>query len=256
MKKHHIRNSVFNLINQVSMILAKKKRILAVLMAAVVVTGLSSCLKNNGNTKPEPYAMAFFANVATPQYKVSIFQNNQDLTRGNGLEFGKQASGQIKPGPLQKFDFKRLGSDTLLATYTATMDTLRYYSTFIYGTQATGVKAYNFREDFSDISATKAHVRFFNMVEGAEPVTFFIGANAQPSGTDRRYEDFTTGYFNSFSKIDPTTADVTVKDAAGTVLATYNSMPLTTAGGVYTIMYIGTKGDAGNRKPQIVPFGH
>lgn len=253
MKKNNFRKPIFNFIKKESMILAKKNRILAVLMAAVVVTGLSSCLKNNNNNKPEPYAYAFFANVATPQYKITILQNNQDLTRGNGLEFGKAASGQVNPGPTQKFDFKRLGSDTLLTTYTRTYDTLYYYTSFVYGSQANGIKSYNFREDFSNNETSKAHVRFYNMVEDSDPVTFSIGTTALSSS--RMFEDFLGGSYNDLIKIEPNTVDIIVKNAAGTELDKVSSATLN-ARGVYSIMYVGTKGDTGNRKPKLVVFSH
>ncbi|WP_123848106.1 DUF4397 domain-containing protein [Chitinophaga lutea] len=235
------------------MILAKKNRILAVLMAVAVVTGLSSCLKNNNNPAPEAFTYAFFANLATPTYKISVFQNNADLLGGEGMEFGTVRAGRLKPGPA-KFDFKRLGSDTLLSSYNTTLDTLRYFSTFIYGSQTSGVETYHFREDFSNNSTSKAHVRFFNMVEGSEPVDFYIGETKLSSS--RMYEDFLSGSYNSFTQIDPNEVSITVKNAAGTELAKISNVSLAVAGGVYTVVYAGTQGDTGNRKPAIKTFSH
>lgn len=235
------------------MILAKKNRILTLLMVAAVITGLTSCLKNNGNDGPEPYnARAFFANVATPQYKVSIFQNNADLLNGNGLEFVNIASGDVNPGPA-KIDIKRLGADTLLASMNVTLDTLRYFSFFVYGSQEQGIELYSIREDFSDISTSKANFRFYNMVPGSEAVDLFMGDTKLASS--RMYEDFLSGAYNGFNQIDPNTVELTVKNAAGEELAK-SSVNFNANGGVYTLMYAGTTGDTGNRKPSLHRFQH
>ncbi len=235
------------------MILAKKNRILAVLMAVAVVTGLSSCLKNNNSPAPEAFSYAFFANLATPTYKVSIFQNSADLLGGDGMEFGTVRVGRVKPGPA-KFDFKRLGSDTTLNSFNTTLDTLRYFSTFIYGSQASTIRTYHFREDFSNNSTSKAHVRFFNMVEGSEPVDFYIGETKLSSS--RMFEDFLSSSYNGFTQIEPNEVSITVKNAAGAELAKVSNVSMASPGSVYTIVYAGTKDDTGTRKPTIKAFSH
>jgi hypothetical protein len=239
------------------MILAKKNRILAVLMVAVAITGLTSCLKNNSNPQPDYYSMVFISNLATTPYKISAFFNDKDMTGGNGLEYSNAARGRVTPGPL-KMDYKRLGSDTLLSTITTTLDTLYYYTFFTYGSQELGIKTYNFREDFTDINTTtKANIRFYNMSPGSEAVDFYVGnGTTTPVSSSRTYEDFQSGYYNTTIPVDPNTVEVIVKKAGtGEELARATNVTLNT-GGVYSLVFIGTPGTTGNRKPSVVALNH
>lgn len=233
------------------MILAKKNRILAVLMTVAVVTGLTSCLKNNSNVQPDINGYAFFANLATPSYKVTLWRDNTDLLRGEGLEFTRQSAGAVNPGPA-KIDIKRLGSDTLLTSTNITLDTLRFVSFFIHGTQTHGIKMHTIREDFSDLSTSKANIRFYNMVADSEPVDFWIGETKISSS--RMYEDFMGGYYDSFMAVEPSSsAEIIVKKADGTEL-TRKTVDLGVTGGVYSIFYAGEEGNTGDRKPAIIGY--
>lgn len=238
------------------MILAKKNRILAVLMVAVAITGLTSCLKNNGDPQPNYYSVMYIANLATPTYKISPFLNNVDMSNGNGMDYAQPGRAEVKPGPM-KLDFKRLGSDTILSSVTATVDTFRYYTFFTYGSQELTIKTYNFVEDFSDISTSKANIRFYNMSPGSEAVDFYIGSSTAPASSQRMYEDFLSGYYNETTPVDPGTVQITVKKAGtAEVLAQAQDINLNSAGYVYSIVFIGTPGTTGNRKPAVIALSH
>ncbi|MRG45634.1 hypothetical protein GFS24_10935 [Chitinophaga sp. SYP-B3965] len=217
-----------------------KNRFVALLAMVAVITGLSSCLKNNV-TPDAPSTVIYFIN-GSPAFGMDLIFNSKKANSAP-FTFGASAGDQFAPANI-KIDFTKTGTDSLLTSVTANFDTLQYNTIFLYGNSM--VKSYRVREDFSTISREKANVRFMNFVESATPVDFYINANKVSSG--RYFEDFLGDV--SLQAQDAATVTVTVKDQAGTELATLPNVNLL-ASNAYTIAYMGIPGQTGDKKPVI-----
>lgn len=217
-----------------------KNRFVALLAMVAVVTGLSSCLKNN--TTPEaPTTVIAFIQGSPTTYGMDIFFNTKKANTA-AFSFGAWAADKFTPGNI-KIDFTKSGSDSLLTSITNNFDTLQYNTILLYGSNP--VESYRIREDFSTISREKANVRFFNFVEG-DAVDFFI--NTTKVSPSRMFEDFYGS--TSFQSVDPATVTISVKDLAGTELATLSDVALN-AYNAYSISFMGIRGTTGDRKPVI-----
>jgi hypothetical protein len=223
-----------------------KNRFVALLAVVAVITGLSSCLKNNV-TPQQPSTVIALINGATPSYGMDLYFNTK---KANSTTFNYAAYGvnQFDPA-VYTIDFKKAGGDSLLSSVNANFDTLQYHTILIYGLAP--VRTYNIREDFSDISRDKANVRFLNMTEGNDPVDFFI--NTTKLSPNNYFQDFLGN--TDFQEIEAANVTITVKDAAGAELATLPNQSLQ-AFNAYSIAFIGTKGTTGDRKPSIVVLRH
>lgn len=221
-----------------------KNRFVALLAMVAVITGLSSCLKNN--TTPEaPSTLIAFIQGSPTTYGMDLFFNTKKANTA-AFTFGLWAADKFTPGNI-KIDFTKSGSDSLLTSVTANFDTLQYNTILLYGNNP--VESYRIREDFSTISREKANVRFFNFVEG-EQVDFFINTTKVSSG--RTFEDFYGS--TAFQATDPSTVTITVKDQAGIELATLPNVLLNPSN-AYSISFMGIKGNTGDRKP-VIKFFH
>ncbi|MBO9151427.1 DUF4397 domain-containing protein [Chitinophaga sp. GCM10012297] len=226
----------------------KKSRLWALAAVAVAITGFSSCLKNSDPTPPEPQTLIAFVNgVASPTYGLDIFQEGQKITP-TPIAFGEAVGARFKPDRY-KFDFKKGGVDSLLNTLTATYDTSAYNTVVVYGEQSTGIEVHRILENFENISRTKTNVRFYNLMSGPDGVDVFIGANK--IFASRYYADFVGGGYSQFEAVDAGNTTVTVKDAAGTQIATKGDAALTAVGGAYNIYLMGQKDSTGVTKPVI-----
>lgn len=223
-----------------------KNRFVALLAIVAVITGLSSCLKNNV-TPQQPSTVIALINGATPSYGMDIYFNTK---KANTTPFNFAAYGvnQFDPA-VYTIDFKKTGGDSLLASVNANFDTMDYHTIVIYGSSP--IRTYNISEDFTGISQTKANIRFLNMVEGNDPVDFFI--NTTKVASNNYFQDFLGS--REFQTVDPATVTITVKDAAGTELATLPDNTLQ-AFNAYSIAFIGVKGNTGDRKPVIKILRH
>ncbi|WP_343306434.1 DUF4397 domain-containing protein [Chitinophaga niabensis] len=217
-----------------------KNRFVALLAMVAVITGLSSCLKNNVTPEAPSTVIAFIQ--GSPAFGMDIFFNTKKANT-TPFAFGAWAADKFAPGNI-KIDFTKTGSDSLLTSVTANFDTLQYHTILLWGTSP--VESYNINEDFSDISRDKANVRFFNFVDDANPVDFFINTTKVSSG--RQYRDFLGN--TDFQTVDPATVTIVVKDQAGTELATLPDVTLSPYN-AYSISFMGIKGQTGDKKPVI-----
>lgn len=220
-----------------------KNRFVALFAMVAVITGLSSCLKNNV-TPDAPSTVIYFIN-GSPSVGMDLYFNTKKANT-TPFVFGAYAGDQFAPANI-KIDFKKTGTDSLLTSVTANFDTLQYHTILLWGSNQ--VESYNIREDFSTISREKANLRFLNFVDSPDPVDFFVNTTKVSSG--RYFEDFlgSTGYQTQ----DPATVTITVKDQAGTELATLPDVTLS-AYNAYSIAYMGIKGQTGDKKPVIKVF--
>ena len=217
-----------------------KNRFVALLAMVAVITGLSSCLKNNVTPEAPSTVIAFIQ--GSPAFGMDIFFNDKKAN-SSAFAFGAWAADKFAPGNI-KIDFKKTGADSLLTSVTANFDTLQYHTIVLYGNSP--VKSYNIREDFSDISRDKANVRFFNLVDDTAPVDFYI--NTTKVSPNSYFEDFRAN--PDFQVTDPATVTLVVKDQAGAELASLPDVTLA-AYNAYTISFMGVKGQTGDKKPVI-----
>ncbi|MGX5819902.1 DUF4397 domain-containing protein [Chitinophaga lutea] len=230
--------------------LTKKNRLVTFLAVAAAATGLTSCLKND-TTAPEPVSAIFFLNGASTAFDADLYMNDKKIN-SSAFAIGTMAPGYFKPATY-KFDFKKVNGDSILATtLPAFYDTARLYTVVAFGDESTGVETYKIAEDFSNNSTSKANVRFFNLSPDAEAVDLFIGSNKVASS--RTFGDFASGGYDGFVPVDPGSYTLTVKNAAGDVLASNNDAALTTSAGAYFIFYMGRKAETGTRKAAIKWF--
>jgi len=218
-----------------------KNRFVALMAMVAVITGLSSCLKNNVTPEAPSTVIAFVQ--GSPAFGMDIFFNSKKANT-SPFAFGAWAADKFAPANI-KIDFTKTGTDSLLTSVTANFDTLQYHTILLWGTSP--VRSYNIREDFSSISREKANVRFFNFVEdNTAPVDFFFNTTKVSAG--RYFEDFLGN--TSFQAVDPSTVTIVVKDQAGTELATLPDVTLSPYN-AYSISFMGIKGQTGDKKPVI-----
>ena len=220
----------------------KKHRFLAVLAIAAALTGLTSCLKNT-TTPQQPYTLVTLVNTAPTSYSADIYLNNKKAS-DQPYAFGNVAGrSALTPGNLT-FDFKKAGSDSLLASTSAFFDTLQYNTIILYGVSP--VNVYRIHEDFSNVSQSKTNARFFNSAPGTDNVDFYVGATKVPGA--QNFADFTGGGYNSFLILEPGNNTITAKDATtGNTLATLQDANLL-QGYAYTVFLVGLKTETGDRK--------
>lgn len=237
-------------INKKESMVTKKNRIWAMLALVVAITGLASCLKND-TTPPKPYTTLVFFSAAPVSYSTDIWVNGAKAA--SNLTYATGGGINADPGSL-KIDFKRNSGDSLLATTTASYDTMGYYTHFLYGTSPLDVYTIDESQTFADISTTKSNVRFFHMSTDVGPVDFYINTNKVSSS--RYYNDFQGGMYDEFMAVDPNTATITAK-AAGTdsTIAVKNDVQLA-QGYPHTIVLTGISANTGDFKPKITVLNH
>jgi hypothetical protein len=221
-----------------------KNRFVALLAMIAVITGLSSCLKNN--VTPEAPSTVIVFIQGSPAFSMDLLFNSKKANSAP-FPFGESIGDRFAPANI-KIDFTKAGSDSLLTSVTANFDTLEYHTVVLWGSSP--VKSYNIREDFSTISREKANIRFFNLVDDTNPVDLFVN-NTKFTGS--YYEDFQAN--TEFQAVEANTVSFTVKDQAGTVLATLADKTLAPHY-AYSIIYMGVKGQTGDKKPVIKILQH
>lgn len=233
----------------------KKSRLWALAAVAVAITGFSSCLKNSDPTPPEPQTIIAIVNgVASPKYGLDIALDGQKIT-SQPIPFGEAVGDRFRPSSGYKFDFKKGGADSLLATLTARFDTSQYNTLIVYGDQSTGVEVYKLLENFESLSRTKANVRFYNLMAGPDALDVFVGANKVFSS--RYFADFEGGGYSQFEATEVGNTTISVKTAAGADVAVKNDAALTATGGAYNIYLMGERDStSGTTKPVIKIVGY
>lgn len=102
-----------------------KNRFVALLAMVAVITGLSSCLKNNV-TPDAPTTVIYFIN-GSPAVGMDLFFNDKKANTAP-FAFGAWAADKFAPANI-KMDFKKTGSDSALTSVrqTSTLyNTIRY----------------------------------------------------------------------------------------------------------------------------------
>ena len=158
-----------------------KNRFVALLAMVAVITGLSSCLKNN--TTPDPPSTVIDFIQGSPAFSMDLFFNTKKANSAP-FAFGESVGDRFAPANIT-IDFKKAGQDSLLTSVNANFDTLQYHTIVLWGSSP--VKSYKIREDFSTISREKANIRFLNLVDDTNQVDFFVN-NAKFSSSS--YQDF------------------------------------------------------------------
>lgn len=226
----------------------KKSRLWTLAALTVAVTGFSSCLKNSNPEPQKPVTYVAFVNSLATTFGSDIFLDGTKITTKE-IKFG-EAAGQVFNPKSYKFDFKKYGADSLLATVTAVFDTSAYNTLILYGDKNDGAHIHRIRENWANPATDKANVRFFNLMPESPAVDLFIGGNKVFSS--RQYEDFVTGQYDNFTATPEGSQVMVAKDAAGTEIAIDNNSVTLVRGGFYNIYLQGVKGTTtGDLKPRI-----
>lgn len=226
----------------------KKSRLWTLAALTVAVTGFSSCLKNSNPEPQKPVTYVAFVNSLATTFGTDIFMDGTKIT-GQDFAYGN-AAGQLFNPKSYKFDFKKFGTDSLLAFTTAVFDTSKYNTLILYGTKGAGADVYRILETWANPSTEKANVRFFNLVPNSVPVDLFVGSTKLFGG--RVYEDFLTGQYDNWTTAELGTQVISVKTAGGAEIAVDNSANLTNRGGFYNIYLQGVDtATTGTLKPRI-----
>ncbi|MBV8252521.1 MAG: DUF4397 domain-containing protein [Chitinophaga sp.] len=226
--------------------LTKKMRIGAIVMLIATTLGLTSCLKNNVNVANQrPTFWMMLANTSTYPGSINLYENGTKknktaLTGPIGSAFGNyggQYTYKVTDGT----------SDSVLTSSSAQLDSLKYYSLFIYGIKP--IRSAIVSTDLSNYSATAVNFRFYNMSENAGPVDIFLGSNKVASNVNFVGDSFDPSLQLLTNLVNVTS--ITVKKAGSdSVLATNNSLSVgsMTTGAVYTGYLTGNANSTGNDK--------
>ncbi|RAJ88156.1 uncharacterized protein DUF4397 [Chitinophaga dinghuensis] len=227
--------------------LTKKMRIGAIVMLIATTLGMTSCLKNNVDVSNQrPTFWMLLANVSTYPSSINLYENGtkKNKTALTGIinapigNYGGQYTYKITNGT----------TDSVLTQVGAQLDSLRYYSLFIYGSNP--IKSAIVSTDLSNYSASAVNFRFYNMSENAGPVDVFLGSVKVASNVSYVGNSFDPSLQLITNLVNATT--ITVKKA-GTdeVVATNNSISVGSmqTGAVYTGYLTGNATSTGNDKP-------
>lgn len=231
--------------------LTKKNRIWAVVALLTGVIGFSSCLKNDNNfTNPRPQAQILFLGSSTSTAPANFFDNDQKIT-DSLINFNFYARYAVYGG-LHKFDLKKQGGDSLIASTTFDFDSTQYYTYLIWNKAP--VRTSIIKTDQTNYSRDKIGIRFLNLSENAGAVDVYVGSEKIDS--NRTYFNGDVSSASIFKPYSPFSVNntVTIK-AAGTTTELANNNSLRTGyftqGNFYTIYLVGVKGSTGTDKLQV-----
>lgn len=232
--------------------LTKKNRVWAAAALLTVVTGMTSCLKNDNNVTPQRQtAKVIVMNVSNSTIPASFYDNGQKISK-DGVSVGFNFVAPYNAlGGAHAFDLKKLTGDSVIATSNATLDSNLYYTHVIFNNPVKSITVLN---DLASASQTKINIRCFNLSPNGpnDKVDFYIGSEKIDS--NRAYmsigELASSTTFKQFSNFSVNNAVTIKKAGTDVVLATNNKLTITSfsTGLVYTIYFAGTPGSTGTDK--------
>jgi hypothetical protein len=230
-----------------------KRKTLIWSLAAIMLAGLSSCLKNDSSVEPpKPQSYVSIVNMSYRAPAVEVYFGGEKVTApmNPGTFFSRYSP--IDPAILN-VSFKKSSSDSLVASLPPSQiyDSSSFYTLLLYDQPFGGAAAVRLQDDFSQLSSSKTHFRFFNMVPELTAVDLYlnstkVAANRSPA------DNADIPQYNEFMPYEGNVYSLTVK-AAGTdsVVATQSTVDLSNAY-AYTIMLKGRPGGTGDNAVGIV----
>ncbi|MGO4288087.1 DUF4397 domain-containing protein [Chitinophaga sp. RAB17] len=235
--------------------LTKKNRVWAAAALLTVVTGMTSCLKNDNNVTPQRQtAKVLVINVSNSAVPASFYDNGQKISK-DGASIGFNFIAPYNAlGGAHTFELKKLTGDSVIATSNATLDSNLYYTHVIFNNPVKSITVLN---DLASASQTKINIRCFNLspAPAADPgqkVDFYIGSEKVDS--NRAYmsigELASSTTFKQFSNFSVNNTVTIKKAGTNETLATNNKLTISafSTGLVYTLYFAGTPGSTGTDK--------
>ncbi|MFB6453630.1 DUF4397 domain-containing protein [Chitinophaga sp. Hz27] len=226
--------------------LTKKNRVWAIIVLIAATMGLTSCLKNNiDTTNSRPMYWMYVLNASTFSPGMDFYDNG---TKANTTAFAYDGKSEYYGyGGQHEYKLTVTGKDSVLTVSTKVLDSLKYYTFVVYGTNP--VKSSFIYNDLTTCSSSAINFRFYNLSQNLGPVDVYLGTQKVLSN-----QAFADGYFESgFQQLTNVSdaSSMTIK-LAGTdsVVAKNTNMyygSLQTAG-VYTGYIAGTPNSTGNDK--------
>ena len=212
-------------------------------VVAGLITGWSSCLKNNaGQTTPaatQTYISVMnFAYSAPP---AELYLNTTKVTNSisPGLYFPSYSNAAA--GSYEMI-FKKAGADSLLASIPSALYDTSQYNTLILYSDTNGIaKAFRVIDDYSLLTNGTSFFRFFSMSTEVPRADLYIGSSKVASFRTMA-DNATNNTYNQFSSFTSGTYTVQAKlTGSDSVLATITSLNLI-QGSAYTIFLHGKSG--------------
>src|SRR5579872_1761236 len=209
-----------------------------------MAAGMTGCVKGGSPVTVSPISYVSVMNEAPYGVPVDIYFNGTLVSPAGGIAPGQYSSayGSLKPGNYT-VEFKKTGTDSVVYQLPASnYDTSAFYTLILYNVNAdsTAVQAAKIQDDFSQVTASSAYYRFFNLspdVPGAN-----LSLNDQVAQNNRTPADnvLTSAAYDAFMPLAGGTYTIHVENAAtDSVLASLPQMSLH-SGDVYTIFLAGT----------------
>lgn len=215
----------------------KTRILLCSLMAVVTLLGLSSCLKSVDPPDQAP-ARAYISimHLAPTAPSLDVFFDTKKVS-SNAFAPGNVtvAYNAVEKGTYSII-FKKASSDSIVASINAAQyDSLKFYTLFIYNTQANGaVEVVRIKDDFSNLTSNKPYYRFFHASPDTDAVDLYID-NAKVESNRIQADNAFSGSYNNFSATTQGFHNIQVKLAGTTtVIASLDNVELT-AGNAYTL---------------------
>jgi len=216
------------------------KKLSLLLVIALSILTLSSCLKDNDNypdlNYPAVTLFNFYPKSTGILYSVNGNLLNQINSNYKGISMFYAIPGNKK---IQVID--RMQNKSIVDTTLTFADSV-VYSCMVYGTEA---KPEFIRVPDVEIknAGTKTGVRFFHLANQVGKVNFKVGSQDIVGSTNREKESSSTlAQTQIFRESSTGKTSVTVTDDKGTVLAKIDEVELKN-NEHYNFMLVGTKGD-------------
>ncbi|RYZ17990.1 MAG: DUF4397 domain-containing protein, partial [Sphingobacteriales bacterium] len=154
----------------------KLKHYLGVALVALMVSGLSGCLKSTPIEPPKPVAYMAVINTSFRAPAVEMLFGTEKKTPpiNPGAYFNRYST--IDPGPIS-VTFKKAGADSLVAGLPAGdyYDSSTFSTLLVYDNPSgTGALAARISDQFPKLDASRAFIRFWQLSNDAQNVDLYL----------------------------------------------------------------------------------
>ncbi len=242
---------------------SKKQFFWGATFVVILAAGWAGCAKTGSTYTTSPVTYVTVMNEAPYGPTTDIYLNNQLATGTGGIAAGAYSTkyGALQPGTYN-ITFKKNGSGDSLTSIAGqqVLDTLSFYTLIMYNDTTKAIKSMLIHDDFTSISTTNAHYRFFNLSPDAHNVDFYInGKGTGNAVVPPTYGARTTGdnasytNYNGFISTAPNAYNLEVRNHYTDSVIAYTTGTNLVGGNVYTIFLAGT---TSNLKINVLPASY